>query len=63
MSILIERYKNKMKFGEKKSNEDEFDAEDFVTKENKDFADKFMNFIGAIIAFAISMIPLYFAID
>lgn len=39
------------------------DEETFVTKDNKEVVDKFMNFIGAIIAFAISMIPLYFAIN
>lgn len=39
------------------------DEETFVTKDNKEVVDKFMNFIGAIIAFKISMIPLYFAIN
>lgn len=39
------------------------DEETFIAKDNREIVDKSMNFIGAIIAFAISMIPLYFAIN
>lgn len=39
------------------------DEENFITKDNREMVDKFMNIMGAIIAFAISMIPLYFAIN
>lgn len=39
------------------------EEENFITKSNKEIVEKFMNFIGAIIAFGISMIPLYFAIN
>ena len=39
------------------------DEKDSISKENKEIGDNFMNFIMAIIAFAISVIPLYFAIN
>lgn len=39
------------------------DEETFIAKDNREMVDKFTNFIGAIIAALISLIPLYFAIN